>query len=127
MKDFIDLKEFTLYDRAGKQYDFKEDENGEFDAWIGEPGNRRVYLTVSKERLTKDIAIGELRKSHLPAKTLSEWINTDENTKFLNAIDRMDRNQRLLAQAWKVYFEKGISMETQWAINHILREMEEAE
>lgn len=127
MKDFIDLKEFTLYDQAGNRYDFKENENGEFDAYVGKDEKRRIIRTVTKEKLTEDISLGLLLNTSLQYETLSEWINNGERTRISNAIDRIERNQRLLAQAWKVYFEKGISMETQWAITDILSEMEGAE
>lgn len=74
MKDFIDLKEFTLYDQAGNQYDFKENENGEMDAYVGKGERRHIIRTVTKEKLTEDIALGLLLNKSLRYGSLSEWM-----------------------------------------------------
>lgn len=81
MKDFIDMKEFTLFDQAGYQYDFKENENGHFDAWVGKPDNRHIIRTVSREHLISDIGLGLLRNKVMPCKSLSEWLGQCEGDK----------------------------------------------
>lgn len=74
MEDFIDMKEFTLFDQAGYQYDFKENENGDFDAWVGKLDNRRIIRTVSREQLISDVGLGLLLNKVMPCKSLSEWL-----------------------------------------------------